>query len=271
MATSKLNKDDAQEWLESLQQVGEGWYRQVALAVRANAHKALGMERREFAQAIGQRMIDPREAILELHREGHTNEAIADILGISKNTSRVVLIEEGLIEPRSIGSGKTSELRSDRSQETVIDGDAVDLDRENEQLRAEVDRLASEIKGAEVKRKREVDEYKQKVKDLRASITEERRKAQQEIEVKLTAAERERAQKEVEAWAEDQAQKVMAGLSQLLVGHITSALQEATGDLREMINQGAVTAEAINTITAVHGGFVDELNVAGMSVQLEAV
>ena len=33
-AASKIDTTDAQESLEGLQQVGEGWYRQVALAVR---------------------------------------------------------------------------------------------------------------------------------------------------------------------------------------------------------------------------------------------
>jgi len=104
MASSKLNKEDAQEWLESLQQVGEGWYRQVQLAVRANAHKALGMERREFARTIGQRLIDPREAIIEMYQAGSSIQEISDILAVSRSDTVIPALKEAALykEPKQL-------------------------------------------------------------------------------------------------------------------------------------------------------------------------
>src|ERR1017187_4333553 len=110
MATSKVAPEDAQEWLETLQQVGEGWYRQVGLAVKMGAPKALGLERREFTALIGQRLIDPREAIVQLHEEGHKPEMIGDVLHVdATKTVRRILREEGLIDPpKQIHGGAAS-------------------------------------------------------------------------------------------------------------------------------------------------------------------
>lgn len=265
-AASKINSADAQEWLESLQQVGEGWYRQVALAVRAGAHKALGMERREFAQAIGQRMIDPRQAIIELHKEGHSMAAIADVLGVSQDRTVLrVLAEEGLVE---WGPGaKRRALESGR----LVEGEVIDEEDDGnlaDRLEAENDRLRMAIKGEEAKRKREVDAIKEKMNALRHDITEEKKRMRQEAEAKLTEAERERAKKEADAWAEEQAGKVVSGLAFLVVDHIVGALEEAAAETKLLIDQGAVTSAAIEKIEAAHAGFVDELNVARMAASV---
>lgn len=267
MATSKITPEDAQEWLGSLQQVGEGWYRQVALAIKANAHKALKMERREFAQQIGQRMIDPREAIVELHREGHSQTAIGDILGVDgERTVQRVLVEEGLVEPTSkkaitggsaaSGGGKTGGSAAD------IEGEAEDLDDLVAGLEDEIDSLAAQIKGEREKRKREVQEVKDKLADLRKARTQELRELKAQQKAELTAQERERLEKEAEAWASEQGMKALQGLSHLAVQGIVSDLETATEQLGALVKEGSLSEDAVKLIDASHAAFVDELNVA---------
>lgn len=274
MTASKLNKEDAQEWLESLQQVGEGWYRQVALAVRAGAHKALGMERREFARQIGQRMVDPREAIIELHREGYSYQAIADVLGVSVDyTVQRVLAEEGLIEWRpdvarkALQSGhqvpETAIANADQVPEIAIgNGDAgSDVDV----LQGEIDRLTTKVKGEQAKRKREVAQLNAKIKDYQQQLVDEAREARKAAEAELTEQERERARKEADAWAAEQGAKIAAGVAHLVVGKVTAALEDAREGLRLLIEQGGTTTDHLNEIEAAHAAFVEELNVARMS------
>lgn len=260
MAASKLNQADAQEWLESLKLVGEGWWRQVGLAVRAGAPKALGITRREFAQAIGQRLIDPRDAIIELHKEGHSVQAIAEILGVAHDTTvSRVLAEEGLIEWRPAVQ-KALESREPREEEE-------DSSREPraEDLQTRIEALEIQLTGAEAKRKKDVDAVKKKMTDLRKEITEERRRLREEAQNALTKQERERAAKEADAWAQEQGRKVIAGLAHLAVDHIVGALEEAAAEIRMLIEQDAITEDAIRQIESAHAGFSEELNVARLA------
>jgi len=259
MAVSKLNREDAQEWLESLKLVGEGWWRQVGLAVRANAHKSLGMDRREFAQAIGQRMIDPRDAIIELHKEGHSVRAIADILSVGHDkTVRRILIEEGLIEPPALPASDSDK------EDARVASDNGDPDA----LQARIEQLEAQVTGEQKKSKDALKKVKDEMAELRKAITEERRRAREEAQKKLTEAERERARKEADAWAEEQGRKVLMGFTLLAVDHVVSALEEATGDVRLLIEQDAVTGDALRKIETAHAGFQDELNVARMAVSV---
>jgi hypothetical protein len=285
VTASKVNKDDAQEWLESLQQVGEGWYRQVALAVRAGAHKALGMERREFAALIGQKLIDPREAIIELHRDKHSNVAIADVLGVGVDRVTVVLAEEGLIEMtparqkqieegRLRGGhhwqdGKTQPPRSDSAKETQpprSDSDVADL-------RAEIELLSAELKGSDKARKQEIRELKDKYQRERLDQERKHEAAIKAIEQKglseeEKAAELERARKEADAWAQEKGQQIMTSLSFLVVSHVVGALDEAKDGLHELLDKGAINTGALDQIEAAYTAFTSELNVARMGVRL---
>jgi hypothetical protein len=178
MATSKVAPEDAQEWLETLQQVGEGWYRQVGLAVKMGAPKALGLERREFTALIGQRLIDPREAIVQLHEEGHSQAAIADVLHVSHRTVQGVLIEGDLIaapdrdEPKQIAApGRVS-----------ADTTAEDLDELTHGLEDEVKQLEAQLSEADATRKAEIAvEVEKLVEQLRAA--DEKRRLDLEAEV----------------------------------------------------------------------------------------
>ena len=267
MAASKITRDDAQEWLQSLQLVGEGWYRQVALAVKANAHKALGMERREFAQRIGQKMIDPTEAIVELYQEGHSMKAIADVLGVdAKKTVGRTLAEQGLIEMQDsylpsgelVGSGARSDAY-EGGAERPIEGEA---DEVIEDLEAEIEKLRSQAKGEEARRKREVKEMRAERDKAQKSITAALKQARKEWEGKQNEADRERALKEAEAWAEEQGRKVLEGLAELGVQGVVGSLGDATDHLKLLIEEGGLTPGLIREIEDAHAAFSEELSVA---------
>ncbi len=249
----KVNKAEAQEWLESLQQVGEGWWRQVGLAVSVGAHTSLGMERREFAQAIGQRMVDSREAIVEMHKEKHSQSAIADVLGISRHTVKNVLISEGLVEGEYESKGAYAEIEAQRP-DSAEETEAQRPEDEIEQLHAKIENLSLNAQGERAKHKRELDEAKEKAKDLREALTKLKREAHKAAEDELTDVERERVR----------------GLAHLAVDSIVGNLEEAASEVRLLIEQDAVSAEAISQIESAHAGFEEELNVARMSVAINS-
>ena len=271
--TSKLDKADAQEWLESLQQVGEGWWRQVGLAVRAGAHKALKMERREFARAIGQRMIDPREAVVQLHQDGMTKAAIADILGLAERTVHNVLIEAGLIEgepwvilPGTGGRfGHPSDLQND---DEVSDSDReTDDEVSAETLQKAINDLQAQIKGEKTKREKEVKDLKKKITEYQHDLVEAEREARRKAEEGLTEKERERARKEAEAWAADQKREVMAGLSHLLVARVVGDIENATEGVQELVSQDTVTPDATARIETAVAALATELAMAKLLVE----
>ena len=273
--TSKIDKADAQEWLESLQQVGEGWWRQVNLAVRAGAHKALGMERREFARSIGQRMIDPSDAIKQLFRDGASKHAIADILGLTGRTVDNVLIEAGLIEgepwvvvpgsggkkfahPSALNAGGTSVGESDESGETSI-ADIAQLQRAIEELQAQ-------IVGERTKRADETKELKDKISEYRQTLLNAEREAEIKAKEGLTDKERALALKEAQAWAEEQGRKILASMAPQVVSSVIGGLEDAIEALAELRAREAVTAERIAQIEQAHARFTEELGLTKMLV-----
>jgi DNA-binding CsgD family transcriptional regulator len=86
-----ISSADAEEFTSSLESIGDGWFRQLALGVRLGVPAALGLSRREWSDRIGVAMrstVERREAVAELAAEGLSNRAIADILGVDKETVR---------------------------------------------------------------------------------------------------------------------------------------------------------------------------------------
>lgn len=87
-----MDRASAETALHSNQLIGEGWFMRVNLDIQQGAHTALGMSRREYAEASGRaKLIDPTEAIKELAKTGASNQAISEILGIRKATVVEVL------------------------------------------------------------------------------------------------------------------------------------------------------------------------------------
>ena len=280
MAVSKINQTDAQEWLESLQQVGEGWYRGVALAVRVGAPKAMGLTDKEFAQAIGQKLIDPRPAIIELAAElkyrGKPNiQAIATVLSLNKARVAMILAEEGLIEPSPtiqealetgmVPGGRQWAKRDQQEQASVT---ASASQEEVEALREQVAEMAAAVKGEKAKAAADKRALKAKNKELAAELYRVDRAAFEKAQESLTEQERERAAKEADAWAQEKAAAMLAGFAGMTVGHIVASLHEAADGVRELLsdtNAVGVSAEHISTIEEAHAAFIEEMNVARMS------
>jgi len=86
-----LTKLDAEEFSQTLEQIGEGWFRQLALGVRLGVPEALGLTRRQWSDRIGvtvRSAAERRGAVTELSAEGLSNRAIADVLGVDDRTVR---------------------------------------------------------------------------------------------------------------------------------------------------------------------------------------
>jgi hypothetical protein len=86
-----IDKHDAEEFSQSLEQIGEGWFRQLALGIKLKVPEALGLSRREWSDRIGLKVRDRAERInieVELSAEGLSNRAIADVLGVDEGTVR---------------------------------------------------------------------------------------------------------------------------------------------------------------------------------------
>lgn len=87
-----ISADDAEEYSQSLAQIGEGWWRQIAWAFRQGMHEALAMSRREWAETyhgyIRMPIEERRGAVAELAAEGMNNSQIADTLGVGEATVR---------------------------------------------------------------------------------------------------------------------------------------------------------------------------------------
>lgn len=91
-----VSAEDAREYSESLGQIGEGWWRQIAWAYRQQIPEALGMSRRDWAQAyhgyLQMSVEERREAARELTAEpedggmGMTQREAADVLGVDQKT-----------------------------------------------------------------------------------------------------------------------------------------------------------------------------------------
>jgi hypothetical protein len=86
-----ITKQDAEEFSQTLEQIGEGWFRQLALGIKLGAPEALGLTRRQWSDRIGVTVrgaVERRGAVTELSAEGLSNRAIADVLGVDDRTVR---------------------------------------------------------------------------------------------------------------------------------------------------------------------------------------
>lgn len=266
MASSKVTREDAQEWLESLQQVGEGWYRQLALAVRANAHKALGMDRREFAARIGQRMIDPREAIVELHHDGHSQKAIADILHTHHEAVYRVLVEEGEIEPtRELNRADTPTRPSDNRADTPGGGgDVVD-----ERIRGLEDALAdaeAEIRGQQKQAKIDRKEAKKEIANLQKEIVLLERQAEAaDDEEDEQALQREKQAREAELG--EMQRRMLARFAGGIADGVVAQIENAREQLAKLITDDVLTSGMVDRIGIAVRKLNDELRVAEMAAK----
>ena len=104
---TRLTKEDAQEWTESLGQVIGGSWRQIAWAKRLGVPKALGMITEQWVnQALGgyvkMSIPERREAVKELAAEGCSTRDIEGILGVGHG---IVIRDAGPNGPAATPNG----------------------------------------------------------------------------------------------------------------------------------------------------------------------
>lgn len=88
-----MNKNDAEEYTQSLGQIVAGSWRQIALAQRLGVPKALDMKLDEWVRErlggyIKMAISERKEAIAELSADGYSNREIAAVVGIDEITVR---------------------------------------------------------------------------------------------------------------------------------------------------------------------------------------
>lgn len=93
MTLLNISAEDAEEYSESLAQIGGGWWRQIQWAFRQGIPQAQGMSRIEWrTKYYGHLKIgdieERREAAGELAADGMNNSQIADVLGVDEKTIR---------------------------------------------------------------------------------------------------------------------------------------------------------------------------------------
>jgi hypothetical protein len=87
-----MNKQDAEEYTQSLGQILGGSWRQIAWAQKQGIPQLLGLTTEEWVKQrlggyIRLSIEERREAVLELvNGEGYTQQETADILGVSQQT-----------------------------------------------------------------------------------------------------------------------------------------------------------------------------------------
>jgi hypothetical protein len=85
-----MDRADAEEYSESLGQIGAGWWRQIAWAHRQKIPEALGLSRREWVETYHGYLKMPveqrREAVAQLVAEGFSQREVADTLGVDDRT-----------------------------------------------------------------------------------------------------------------------------------------------------------------------------------------
>lgn len=229
MAKSKVTPEDAREWLASLQQVGEGWWRGVGLAVRMGAPQALGMDRREFAAQIGHRLIDPREAIIELHREGMSQRAIADILGVAHDqTVNRVLAEEGLVEMRPALAQRTSPDETAHLERSSIDSTANEVDEEKERLEQQIQDLEDQVAESKGEARRKTKALRDEVKQLNDQLRRTMREAEEREREAQSDQDKLRAYEEEQAQTEEMLAPVRRMRAQMAADGVKGLIEEAT-------------------------------------------
>lgn len=88
-----MKREDAEEFTQSLGQIGGGFWRQIALAKRLGVPQALGLDLDAWVKTrlggyIRLSVEDRRDAVAELAKEGESQRGIAAVLGVDESTVR---------------------------------------------------------------------------------------------------------------------------------------------------------------------------------------
>ena len=264
MEQTRISFEHAEELLQTAAQHGIASWRQTALMKEMGVHLALSisleeMVKRSFGGYMKLTLTERRNAVKELEST-HSVREIAEILGVGKSqVDRDIQVAKAIVP-----NGTPESSEQPQQPKPVPNGTPVDTSP----LTKKIDALTKEVKTHKDAAKKEQTEHKRETTRLNKQIAEYQLKvaeAEKKAKENLTDQERNLAKKEAEAWAQEQGQKIMAGLSFLVVGHVTSALQEATKSMRTLNEQGEISDEQYQKIEEVHAAFVEEMNVANMS------
>ena len=248
---TKLSKQDARELTDNLLAQAGTTFNQIGHAIRMGAHTAAGLERREFVALFGVRAhrADAENQVKELHAQGLSAAAIADILGMSPNTVAPILAGTTRKQIDS-GGGDTGK---------GIDSGGGDTGKTLEETLTEAleaEKLAHAQARAAAKKFREkvaLEEYEREAAELAA------------MRDQSPAAIERRAQESAARQAEMRA-KVLGPMS---VAGVVRGLEYDRAGLSEAIEMGAVDGEAVRKIDAALTAFLDEWTVAQATASQE--
>lgn len=257
--TKKERQETAHATLEGLREVGSGWHDLVATAILRGDHKDLGLDRKEFAmQAGGFKLLDSRQAILDLHAKGLSRKAIADVLGVSsERTVARVLYEEGLIKT---APQKALERGSRKHRDEGVgagddseggDGGAGDDSERVAELEAAIARLQSEVTAAKNANAEERKKLKEDIKSLRTRLREEAKKNQPDETDPDEIA-------KLEAQLERMTDQMTIGLD---IAHTVGLINDAREELAQLISKG-INRDQINQIETAMAALNNEYEVA---------
>lgn len=144
-----MDHDDAREFSDSIEQIGEGWFRQLALGIKLRVPEVLGVTRREWSDQIGLKIrtrAERQQIGFELHAEGLSHRAIADVLGVGKDTVNRDL--NGANAP-SVGAEHEEESDDNGANAPPSDQFSEDENEEDRRLR-EIHELNEETRQAKL-------------------------------------------------------------------------------------------------------------------------
>ena len=127
-----MNKEDAEEYTQSLGQIVAGSWRQIALAKRLGVPKALGLSTEQWVNDrlggyVRMSVAERREAVAELSQKGHSIREIAEITGASKSAV-------GRDVPNGTPIDAVAALAADDSIRSTIEIERTKADKEAERL-----------------------------------------------------------------------------------------------------------------------------------------
>lgn len=251
-----ISKENAEEYTQTLAQHMVASYRQIELAHRMGIPKTLGYEslRDWVKNCLGGYMQlstqERKKAINELEAQGYSQRTIGEILGVSQS-----VVSETRSDQRRSHSG------SDQGKQSKSDRQGI-----SPEALAKAQADAQVARAAKAQADSEIEELKEKLQKAASNALVLKREATEAALANLTEQERERAKKEANAYAQEMGEKMLTGISNILVTVVVKALQEATEVTKQIVQDcNGIPTEYLKQIEEAHAAFIEELNVARMS------
>ena len=298
-----LTEEVAEKWTQSIARAIDVGYEQIDLAIQTGIPKKLGMAPRDWVNErlggyVRLSIEARRKAVGELKAKGRSQRQIADVIGVGQQTvnkdqkpiERTSEPKESPTDAPTSPLERTSEPKESPTEREKAAPDPA-LKAKDEELaklrkseKEAQDALAKQKKdAAEAAKKKDAefkkfqDETNKKQSKFDEQINEVKAKAVKAIlenrklaQASMTEQERERAKKEADAWANEQGEKVLAGLAVLVVNSIVGYLQNATRCMRELIEDGGIIEDHVQSIDQAYIAFIEEFNVVRMSVEVDS-